>query len=205
MWKNAELWTAIITFILSGISLPKIVEWVKSLNESWKRNKLLKKVKAGYEDTVSMYEDVFTPIRNQTNAERVLLLRCHDSGNLTSPLVQWFATVVLESYNENVPSVKADFREVNLDVAYIKMLVDALKDMRSGVKMIVNELPEGSLLKQIYEGHGIVAAQVFIINVKEGEVYYLSITSTKATFFSDKEQLLICNKVHLARELTKKY
>ena len=205
MFKNTELWASIVAFLLGGTSLAKLYESFQKWRLNRAKSKLLKKVKAGYEDTVSMYEDVFFPIINQTNVERVLFLRCHDSGNLTSPIQKWYATIILEAYEGHLNSIKRDYSEYELDLSYIKTLVNALNNERLGSTIAIEELPENSLQKQIFVGLGVKAAQVFIIKVKEGEVYYISLWATKASFDTSKEQLHIANKIALARKLTDQY
>ena len=111
-----------------------------------------------------------------TDAIKVLLMKCHNGGEVPSISGPLYATVLYEVKKPNEPSTAGRWQCQPLDDAYIKMLISLFKE-----KKIVNETDKmvDGILKDTYMADGVSFAKVLEVFTTKGKYFYLSILFRK--------------------------
>lgn len=141
-----------------------------------------------------------------TDAVKVVLLKCHNGGDVPSISGPLYATVLYEVKKPNEPSTAGRWQCQPLDDAYIKMLISLFKE-----KKIVNETDKmvDGILKDTYMADGVSFAKVLEVFTTKGKYFYLSVLFKKQyaeVRAEERDAIRVCvNKIKNTYERNAKY
>lgn len=108
-------------------------------------------------------------------AQRALLMKCHNGGSQPRVGVPMKVTAVEEYASPELPSVFAEFQARLIDGPYIRSLADM---PHTGVMSFdTSELEERSLLRDLYEANGVHHAEFLLVGIasREAAMYYIAV------------------------------
>lgn len=113
----------------------------------------------------------------KTDAAKVVLLKCHNGGdvpNISGPL---YSTVLYEAKRPGEERVADRWQKQPLDEQYILMLMRLFKEKK--IVISTSELKE-CILKDIYVSSGVIFSKVVEVYVSQGKYFYLSVVYKKS-------------------------
>lgn len=122
-------------------------------------------------------QEVLDAMRRDTRGNRVLLLCSHNGGGVPKLGSPVYISVVLESHDEHLPSIREEVQRRSFDGPYEELLA-AVVDKKSAV-LETTDLETGCQLRTIYEAQGITQSHVYLVRIsKDLSILYLSIQFT---------------------------
>lgn len=120
--------------------------------------------------------DAMHMILDETNVQRFIVFKAHNSGGVIKPSCELFVSALYEDYTDPFDSVKAVYQHLPLDSSYVKMLVDVIQNKK--VAFTTSEMSEG-LLKQIYTEEGVVRSFVYFLGNDRKNIYFCSAATSE--------------------------
>lgn len=161
------------------ISIPFLTELIKFLNSIvFKPSRQIAKV-------INIYDALHRVVEN-TNVQRVLIMKAHNGGGLIRPDTPLYVTVLYEDYTHPLTSIKADYQKIEVDEPYVRLLMDLI--LQKNVSLDVGVL-KPSILKISYDSQAIKYAEMYYIRQNRRNLYFCSIVTTEeAEVFLDSKQ-----------------
>lgn len=131
--------------------------------------------------------DSFNRVIDESNAERVLILKSSNGGGKPSPGSDLYVSVIHEMSVKGVEQIKNQHQKILIDEAYLKIIQRIISER--SVEIRVGELPENSFLRLLNDQEGF--KQLYFFEIKSNaDNYFFGIFSTKAeTGFSKPDKL----------------
>lgn len=142
-------------------------------------------------------------LRDQTNVERVLILKSHNGDGVPKPGFQIKVTALYQSWEPPFKNVVDTYDGLEVDGEYVVML-DRIR--REGyVAFFTHQLPLGSLLREIYEKEGVNWSYIFFIASDRTNWYYASLATSQAQSpFQQGDELAVRMFVNKIRNMYRK-
>lgn len=134
----------------------------------------------------NIYQIMDDTIRN-TKFNRFLVLKSENGGGIPKLGNHLYASVILERTDSPLESVIERYQRLKVDGEYSKMLVDIYS--KGKIEHITSDLPEGTLLRRIYDSEGVLKSLVFHLHTTKTAMFYCSIATTEKDC-SDSDELL---------------
>lgn len=169
----------------------------------WKEKQASEKsITATYEKVISIYQ-AMNSVLQETSIDRFLILKTTNGGG--KPVVgrPIYASVIYEDYNSPFKTVKEKYQHLHVDKEYIQMLIES--ESKGVCKMVVDEMPEESLLKKIYKAEGVEYSEVYYIHQNSKEYWYCSVsTGKKLDHLPSKDALTVQLSLSKIRNIFRK-
>lgn len=120
-------------------------------------------------------------LRHRLKAQRAVILRAENGGQIPQVGHDLHSSVVYEDYGDNYEPVFEAWKEQRMDQNYVRLLARVIT--QGQVRVVTEDLEDGSILKDEYLAHNTVQSIVSTIATKQNEFYYLSVT------FSDDREI----------------
>lgn len=146
-----------------------LTEFIKLITELIS---LFKKSGSAIKKTALMYDAMHSVLNRQTKIGSIMILCTHNGGKQIRTYSPTYVSCLHEDYIAPFKSVKSDYQKLSLDKPYWEFISKLIDD--KDMVMKENELPEGSLLKTIYDAEQIAQSRVFFL--KETRKYFFFIT-----------------------------
>lgn len=132
---------------------------------------------------LTKYQDVFTileRIQADTGADRVVLLKAHNSGKELTPKTKLKSSALFSTANKQLLDVAKTWTEQPVDLPYVKMLMDlAVKKL---IRLQSENLDDG-ILKTLYEGNNIKVSYVAeVMQVTKRKTLFQSLLRRKEPY-----------------------
>jgi len=142
-------------------------EFFKFLNQfTLKPSKEIKKV-------VKIYDEMHK-VLDETDVQRMLVIKAHNGGGLIRPSTQLYVSVLYEDYTVPFKSVKEEYQKLPVDSEYLRMM-SILCEQKS-VKLIPKEMRPG-ILKEIYTTEGVQYAEIYFLGQDRKNLYFVSLAT----------------------------
>jgi hypothetical protein len=115
-------------------------------------------------------------LRDDTNIERVLILKSHNGDGVPKPGYQLKVTALYESYEPPFQNKIDAYKNLTVDGDYILMLEQV---RQYGYTAFYTHDMKDSLLKRIYEDEGVFWSYVFYIGRDKHNWYFASLSTSK--------------------------
>lgn len=178
-----ELWANILQFGAAILLAQPIWEIVKIGYKRYLLRKDRQYSTASVLNSVRDIYDVLNLLLFQTKATEALILRSHNGGGIPVVGKALYSTIEYEVISGNVAPVKNTWIKQRLDKHYIEMLSSLVNSKELFIQVYTENLPEDSILKNVYESRGIVFTLLTELFDDEHGYYYLSIP------FSDHKKI----------------
>lgn len=124
--------------------------------------------------------DVLDEIEEKTGADRVTLLKAHDSGNVLTPDTKLFSSVLFSTAVGNLRGVKDKWKEQPLDRPYVKLLMDLTIDKSTRIESA--KLEKG-ILKSLYDSDEIkISYLAEVMQIKKRKSLFNSLFAKEEVF-----------------------
>ena len=169
-------WAAVAIVFLMGGASKEMINAIRDVTKTWISAK--KKADSAAERPIDVIGDVHTTytLLNEllagVTAERVLLMRAENGGNIPTIGKELTSSIVYEVFSDGGHAIRENWQKQALDDAYVWMLKRVSTD--GYVEVLTSDLPEG-IFKTFQKRHGVYAAHVWGVYSTEGAYYYLSI------------------------------
>lgn len=117
-------------------------------------------------------------------ATRAIIFGGHNSGGLPRPGSPYYASALHWHVPDSKFSRIADYQELPVDAAYIRMLLDI--ERLGYIRFDVSAAAPDSLLKRLYTAERVVDSLVFFLCVTDSTFFYLTFASYSRRFTSDE-------------------
>lgn len=116
-----------------------------------------------------------------TSIERIMILKAQNGGGKPKVGKQLHARVLYQRYQDNsnikLVDAKTQYAFVEVDEPYVRMLIETETTFSS--KVVTSNLPEGSLLKTIYEAENVAFSEVFYLYETKEAFFYISLATSQ--------------------------
>jgi hypothetical protein len=169
-------WAAVAIVFLMGGASKEMINAIRDIAKTWISAK--KKADSAAERPIDVIGDVHSTytLLNEllagVTAERVLLMRAENGGNIPTIGKELTSSIVYEVFSDGGHAIRENWQKQALDDAYVWMLKRVSTD--GHVELLTSDLPEG-IFKTFQKRHGVCAAHVWGVYSTEGAYYYLSI------------------------------
>jgi len=169
-------WAAVAIVFLMGGASKELINAVKDVTKAWITSR--KRVDAGADRPIDVIGDVHTTytmlneLLASVTADRVVLLRAENGGNIPTIGKELTSSIVYEVFSETSHAIRDSWQKQALDDAYVWMLKRVSTD--GFIELMTDDMPDG-ILKNLYQRHGVVASHVWGVYSTEGAYYYLAI------------------------------
>lgn len=136
---------------------------------------------------ISEIYDSFNRVIDESNAERVLILKSSNGGGKPSPGSDLYVSVIHEMSIKGVEQIKHQHQKILIDETYLKIIQRIISER--SIEIRVEELPENSFLRLLNDQEGF--KQLYFFEIKSNaDNYFFGIFSTKVeTGFSKPDKL----------------
>jgi hypothetical protein len=172
--SSKKPWLIIIIAVISA-ALPSSISFLTKAYEIEKNTQKMK------QNTLMSFNDMRTIYRyiselySLVNADKILILRSHDSGSVPNPLIPLYSSIIYE-YSLDGKFTAEDWQTQSLDKDYISMLTEVYQNKK--VSLVTKDMDE-SILKDRFITNGIIHSDVYYLYDDSKFFYYLTITSSK--------------------------
>lgn len=128
---------------------------------------------------VNIYDAMHYILEN-SNVERILILKSHNGGGLIKPDTPLYVTCLYEDYTNPLESVKSFYQKMEVDEQYIRMLRDL--SQAKILKRRTENLDDG-LLKNAFVKDGILYSEMQYLGQDRRNLYFCSLVTTQSTDF----------------------
>ena len=164
---------AILTALGVGAALKQLVEaWIKRRQQKQEQRNTWTRM---FSDIHEVYATL-NVIVNETNAHRALILRTNNGGGKPKLTGKLYSSVIYESYEAPLKSIRNDWQDQLLDKAYMQLLYEM--DKIGYIEVHVDKLEEGTL-RDLYTSQSIQYSQIYRMCQRENVYIYLSINFTE--------------------------
>lgn len=172
-----EGWQGLIFYIASTMALiifsdrKTIKDWIaRNIWGSFKASDAI--------ETASEVLDVIWHAEKSTNPiNRVAVLRAGNGGSVPRIGKEMKVTMLYNSYDVEERNKKKEYKNIECDHHYIRMLVDITKE--GSVQLDVDKMYDGAMLKNIYASEGIKYSEVHYITETEKYIYFVSYATSQ--------------------------
>lgn len=181
-----------------GLGIKYVVEQINAhiKRRDERKNKdamILEKIKKVFNDTRDMYA-VMNEITRNTPYKRVSILRLNNGGMDITPLSKMYLSVLHESYDSPLNSVKEDYNDLLIDYDYLQILVKCFNSKKHQFK---TQNLNPSMIKSQYIEEGVMAGKIlFLTKNSKSQYFFLSAVSpTDLDELTQKEKNYFNKKV----------
>lgn len=172
-----EIIKAVLGFLGGGIGVAWFNNYLtkkKAKKEIVEKEILLDSLKA-----INNMHQYMLDVIDNTPADRFLILRGHDSGNVPNPMHPYYAQALWQKIKidnkESHEHLLRQYDDVKVDGAYVAMVVELIT--KGFVKLVVEEMPD-SFLKRVYLAEGIKYSELYFLKQeKSSNIYYCYIAT----------------------------
>lgn len=122
--------------------------------------------------------DIMQQVLSQVDGDRMLLIKVHNGGATPKVTSILKSTIVQEVFHQPLGSIKMDWQDREVDIAYIKMLIE-LDQSKEHQIILRTATMDDSMLKTTYEGHGVAMSCLHFIAREKKAMYFVSVNCTK--------------------------
>jgi hypothetical protein len=169
-------WAAVAIVFLMGGAAKELINAFRDIGKAWISAK--KRADSSADRPIDVIGDVHTTytllneLLASVTADRVVLLRAENGGNIPTIGKELTSSIVYEVFSETSHAIRDTWQKQTLDDAYVWMLKHVSTD--GFVELVTAEMPDG-ILKTLYMRHNVVASHVWGVYSTEGAYYYLAI------------------------------
>lgn len=196
----------LLDWLTTGGGIIAIIGFFKYLIDNYKeyrkaklaaKNKdeiMLQRLVKVFEDTTKINE-ILNEITNSTHFSRVTIFRLNNGGNEIDVLSQMYISVIHESYDKPVKSVKSTYQDFQVDNAYLKLLSKCFNSELNAFE--VSKLDD-SIIKDNYRKEGVKRGNVYFLSKddKNYHYYFLSGVSQENKEMSAEESRYMKHKIN---------
>jgi len=178
----------------------------RAIVDVWKsvRREKLKLPSRSLNSVTEIYTDGLKPILTNSNAERVMISKIHDSGGPIVPGADVFLSMVYEDYEKTKTPVMDLFQKWRPDKYYIEMLLAVCKNGSAIVD--ISKLPNDSKQRGAETSIGVRLCEVYFIAQTKSVLYIATIgTSSEAMESNPLSRLYIDASIAKLRDIFKRY
>lgn len=137
-------------------------------------------------NAISDIYDVFNRVIDDSNANRVLVLKSSNGGSRPTIGVNLYVSVLHEMSTRGVDQIKAQYQSIHIDETYIRLLQRLTE--KKEFEIYTSEIEPGSFLRLTYDKEQL--KRVYMFEIKgNGDNYYFGSFSTQAQEFTDNDRL----------------
>ena len=159
-----------------------------------------------FTDTMEQVHKCYTilnTLQRETHASRVVILATTNGGGVPTLGKNLYSSVLYEVCDLPLRPVKRRWQKQVLDAHYTEAL---MRMNGSGYhELITEEMPEGTLLHDLYEGEGVELGRIYRIYEGRTRFIYLSMNFTDTSELSPRERSMIRSAVSHLRELFQRH
>lgn len=133
---------------------------------------LFQKSGSAIKKTAQLYDAMHVVLNEESKVGSIMIMCTHNSGKNIRTYAPTYISCLHEDYIAPFKSVKSNYQKLNLDKPYWDFISKLIDDKETIIK--ADELPEGSLLKTIYEAEDVKQSRIFYL--KETRKYFFFIT-----------------------------
>ena len=131
--------------------------------------------------------DVMQRVMADIDCSRMLLIKVHNGGSVPKVTSTLKSTIIQEVYRAPLSSIKMDWQDREVDMAYIKMLI-SLDQSADGTISISRDNMEDGMLKHTYQAHGIKSSMLSYVTRDSKAMYFISCNYTEDLHLSPFRQ-----------------
>lgn len=181
------MYTEIIVALLTGGVLTALVKGVFDLIKS----RLVRK--NAFQDTINdlnvIYEEM-DALKSKTGCDRVLVIATKNGGGIPVPGASLYASVLFETYDKTLGSIKRSWQNRLIDEAYVKIL---LRLEEENIIVTEPENMDDGLLRDIYVTSGVKKSVIAKLKATDKRYYYISCSFVQDDGLAEE----IAVKVHI--------
>lgn len=170
-------------------------------------NRLRKERKKIPSNSIMKVTDIYASMKlalDNTTANRFTVERVEDSGGPLMPGADVFVSIINEDYQKPLKSIQDEFHRWRADKNYVEVLRSVCENGSAVVD--VDQLPDDSLLKNIYRMQGIKYTEVYFIAQTKVKLFIATISTTDPTrFASDQDRTYIALAINELRNIFAEY
>lgn len=163
---------------LVAVAVTAALMWATAKVGAWIRARG-KKTATAVPRAIEAVHEIYSAMNfllSNTAASRVVLLRATNGGKIARVGMDLFSSVAYEVRDKHLESVRAAWQNQRLDEEYVRLLRGVYHE---GSVALVTEDMKPSILRDEYEGGGVVASYVVGVASVPEAYFYLSINFAK--------------------------
>lgn len=188
-------WKQILAALISGGVLTAIIKGVFDLI------KHRMSIKDAFPNAIKNINRVYArlnELKARVECDRVLIITTHNGGGIPRAGAPLYASVLYETYDKNVESIRDSWQNRRVDEVFIKVL--AQLETEDCVEATVDEMDEGAL-KYALTGHSLNGTIIAKIKSTPESYYYLSCSFKNVKKINVEAKLSILDTVSKIKDI----
>lgn len=189
-----------IFLFFTGGAFIKIIDYLKT-----RKKKKLQENLVWNMENISELHVIMKELTDSTTVEKFLIFKGSNGGGMPKPGNHFYVSVMHEEHKEkNSYDFRTSYKDLLCDAGYISMLLEVINQKKLTVK--VDELPNNSILRNIYESEKIQSLDLYFIGIINNSLFFCSVSSLSPNGFETaKDKALIELSVNKIRNIFEKY
>ena len=123
--------------------------------------------------------DIMQQVLSEIDGDRMLLIKIHNGGDAPKVTSVLKSTIIQEVFRSPLGSVKMDWQDREVDMAYIQMLIDLNKADHKRI-VVYRSLMKDGMLKTTYEAQDVYMSCLHYIKAEKKAMYFLAVNYASA-------------------------